>query len=143
MAWAWSSPEIYEFTDAPGLLREKIGWLLTIERMQRAGVLSRYRRIGLIVDSDLSQHQKINEREQTLLERKLPEGITLIYASADTGRDELQNKLIASADKLADQVFQKLGNSWTLPRETYCHPAGLYKTIRFLVGRNAVSFDRI
>jgi hypothetical protein len=143
LAWAWSTPEVYEFTDTALPIREKLGWLLAIERMQQAAVCDRYPRVGLIVDSDMSRHESINARREKIIAKTLPEGFTLVYASSDTGRNELQNKLITAADRLAKQIFEKFGPSWSLPTNAYRHSMGLYKTMRILVGRNAVPFEDV
>lgn len=56
--------------------------------------------IGLVVDSDLGNHDLFNKRELPICEDfYLPERVELIYGSADAGAESLVNKLIRFSDK--------------------------------------------
>ncbi len=57
---------------------------------------------GIVVDSDLDILQKINAREEPIFDDFfIPENVTLIYASADSGKETLINKLIRATDRVA------------------------------------------
>jgi len=65
-------------------------------------------RIAFVTDCDLANHEAISKRERTIYgEHYLPEGFTLIYASADTGQ-ELTNKLIRFCDAQATKYLNKV-----------------------------------
>jgi hypothetical protein len=65
-------------------------------------------RIAFVTDCDLANHEAISKRERAIYgEHYLPEGFTLIYASADTGQ-ELTNKLIRFCDAQATKYLNKV-----------------------------------
>jgi hypothetical protein len=58
-------------------------------------------RVGLVTDSSLGAHDKINERVRPIYGlHPLPDGCSLIYASSDTGR-EITNVVLRFCDKEA------------------------------------------
>ena len=63
---------------------------------------------GIIVDSDLGQHEAFNSRQLPIFDDYfLPENLTLIYAS-DTGAPELvATQLIKHCDNLASELFKE------------------------------------
>lgn len=64
--------------------------------------------IGFVTDCDLANHKAISRRERAIYGgHYLPEGFTLIYASADTGQ-ELTNKLIKFCDAQATKYLARL-----------------------------------
>jgi len=75
------------------------------------GPFGKLKRITFITDSDLNHHETISNRERTIYgPHFLPEGFTLMYASADTGR-ELANKLIKHCHAEKDGAFRRTGLS--------------------------------
>jgi len=65
------------------------------------------KKIGFLVDSDLKDHEKINSRELPVYcDYYLPENIKLIYASADSGNENLINRLIRFCDKKANEILR-------------------------------------
>lgn len=64
--------------------------------------------VALIVDCDLENIQKYNERSLKIRDAAyIPENFTLIYASADTG-GTIANKMIAYSDTCASKVLEQL-----------------------------------
>ena len=61
----------------------------------------------------------------------LPSNVTLIYASADSGKENLVNKVIAVADSVATHVIDALASGKTPPNnETRDNPS--YDAIRLI-----------
>jgi hypothetical protein len=96
---------------------ENIAWMLTIELMKQNPRYKYIRRIAIIVDSDLSNMHKFNERSIPIFgDFYLPEKINLVYASADVGAENLPNKMIRRADreahKLLDFIIKKRSSDY-------------------------------
>lgn len=65
-------------------------------------------RIAFVTDCDLANHVAISKQEREIYgEHYLPDGFTLVYASADTGQ-ELTNKLIRFCDAQATSYLNKV-----------------------------------
>lgn len=107
---------VYEFHDVP-----RNPEMLAILKIARDTLRGREAldksNIGFITDSELGSHQAISNRKLAIYgEHYLPQGFSLIYASADTGQ-ELANKLIRFCDtestrylaRLKDGAFRKTG----------------------------------
>ena len=100
---------VYEFHNAPEN-PEMLGILKVARDTVRAHGLLDKSKIAFITDSDLSNHQAISTRKIPIYGRHyLPKGFTLIYASADTGR-ELTNRLIRICDTGSTRYLEKLKN---------------------------------
>ncbi|MCP4595329.1 hypothetical protein [Neptuniibacter sp.] len=81
---------------------ERYGWFRFIEALEKSDGFSKERTYGVIVDSDLDRLPDINYRAESVFEEYyLPECLSLIYASADTGMENMKNKLIKQTDKVA------------------------------------------
>lgn len=66
-------------------------------------------KIAIISDTDLIQHQKINNGEIPLLnEFFLPANFRLLYASADSGSENILNRLIKLCDKACTYKLKTL-----------------------------------
>ncbi len=64
--------------------------------------------IGFVTDSELGRHVPFSLREEPIYgEHFLPQGFQLIYASADTG-NELLNQLIRECDRQARSVLDRI-----------------------------------
>ena len=88
----------------PGMNPEKFGWIYAIGWIGRAGHTGK---VALVVDSCLSDLPAINDRTQEMLAGfMLPSNFTLIYATGDTGTDQLCGPLaISMCDRLARRVL--------------------------------------
>jgi hypothetical protein len=65
-------------------------------------------KIGLIVDSDLGNHQAFNNREIPIFDDfYLPENVTIIYASDKGGTEYLSTKMIKYCHDLATGLYKK------------------------------------
>lgn len=88
---------------------ERYGWMRYIKALINGKTFLNDRSYGIIVDSDLNEIPKINSYETTICEDfYLPKNMSLIYASADTGMENLQNKLIKQTDKIAAQTLHSI-----------------------------------
>lgn len=66
-------------------------------------------RIGIITDHDLRNHKSYNDATAPIGgDVYLPDNVTLLYASADTGREGITNALIRQCDREAARVFRGL-----------------------------------
>lgn len=107
-AIAYRTPFCLEFVDVVEE-PERIGWMMAIRELRDYNVITADARVGLIVDSDLSNIPAYNARRTPLCGNFfLPERIQLIYASSDAGRGYLANKLIQMADRAAQQLLDYL-----------------------------------
>ncbi|SER06103.1 hypothetical protein SAMN03159444_03123 [Pseudomonas sp. NFACC02] len=106
---------ILDSNPAPEVKHEPLGWHLALNHM--ATPFLQTKRIGVIVDSELRDHLKINTRQRPYYgDHILPAHATLIYASADKS-ETLSNQMIKHSDAFAKQVlseFQRLGIDYIL-----------------------------
>ena len=85
-----------------GTKPERYGWMRMIDALLKSNLYNAEWSYGVIVDSDLDELQKINAREKSIIDDFfVPNNISLIYASADVGKESLLNKLIKSTDQVA------------------------------------------
>lgn len=95
----------------PGLNAEVVGWHLFIKHIIPILNLKKWEKLALVVDSELGKHKAMNNRNLPYYSNYfLPENVTLIYASADTGNDPL-NKLIKECDKSSKKYFKQIQES--------------------------------
>ena len=88
--------------------QEQLGWLIALEELSKEARYQQSKGIGLIVDSQLGNHEAYNSRQLPLcMGRYLPEKVTLLYAS-DQGRENMSNFLHSLAHSITEQVFQKI-----------------------------------
>ncbi len=67
------------------------------------------KKTALVVDSDLDLIPKFNSREIPIVDDYfLPEGVQLIYASADVGKEHMLNKVMSKADKAAKKMIERI-----------------------------------
>ena len=97
-----------EFRDV-GSKPENVAWRTAIELIQGSPSIAADFRIGIIVDSDLGVLSATTIGRCPIEgDFYLPELYTLIYASADIGRDQMSNKLIALSDKESRRLLDYL-----------------------------------
>lgn len=88
------------FLAKPGLNPERYGWMRFISTLTDSEIYNPLWKYGVVVDSELDAIPSINHHEQSIInDFYLPENCSLIYCSADTGKENMLNKLIALADK--------------------------------------------
>jgi hypothetical protein len=108
-AFAYHTPFLLEFTQVRSERPENLGWMVTVQNIEADPRYGEFGRIGLIVDSDLQNLQKYNERKVPIHENWfLPRRFTLVYASADVGREYLANRLIHAADTASRMLLDLL-----------------------------------
>ena len=89
-------------------IEEKIAWILFIKKLM---VNERFTsdKIAIITDHDLGNHGNYNKRKAPLLDDfYLPKNITFIYASTDSGSENIINKLLSRCDKDAQNIIKIL-----------------------------------
>lgn len=70
-------------------------------------------KIGIIVDSDLDNIPKYNNRELPIIHKYyLPNNINLIYASTDSGKEFITNKIISLCDREATKLLNYVEENW-------------------------------
>jgi hypothetical protein len=88
---------------------EQLGWLVAMNYIKSDPQYDSFSRIGLIVDSDLQNLRRYNDRELPIFENSLlPDRFVLVYASADAGSEYFANQYIRAADRAASQVLDLL-----------------------------------
>lgn len=108
MGWRFDVPFCLQFDDLT-VPPENFGWVMALVYLRREGFFSAGDRIGVIVDSDLGNLRAYNDRKAPVIEGQyLMEGATLIYASADTGKEALVNRALQIADTTAALSLQGL-----------------------------------
>jgi hypothetical protein len=86
---------------------EIIGWHLFFKHKIQSNYFQNGRRLALVVDCQLDNHDKINSRNYPYYkEHILPPYATLVYASSDTGTEYLPNKMLAFSDKASNQLLK-------------------------------------
>ncbi len=86
---------------------EKIGWHLAL-KVVNAKYFQSNKKLGVVVDSALEEHQEINSRKIGYYEEHyLPDFASLIYAS-DGSADDLPNQMIRLCDAQAAKVLTQL-----------------------------------
>ena len=88
---------------------ENLGWMLVIDHIQSTKRFNDFRKIGVIVDSDLDNLKAYNAREKPFFDNfYLPERFHFIYASSDIGRDQFANSMMKFADQASSQCLKAL-----------------------------------
>ena len=86
---------------------ENIGWKTTIEMILSAPNFKKTTRVACIIDSDLGNRDKYNSQSIPLCDDfYLPDNFQLIYASSDSGKENIANQMLSMADKSAKAVLK-------------------------------------
>jgi|GEM_PF-1172036 len=92
--------ELWNVVESP----ENVGWWQILQSLQ--GRPDFFGKIGLVVDSDLGNHDLFNSREKPICNNYfLPENVTLIYASDKGGPEHLSSTLIKYCHDLASDFY--------------------------------------
>jgi hypothetical protein len=87
--------------------QENLGWYQVLNAIE-ANPNSFRGKIGLIVDSDLGEHQAFNSREKPIFgDYYLPDNVTIIYGSDKGGAEHLSTKMIKYCHDLASDLYKK------------------------------------
>ncbi|MDF9401536.1 hypothetical protein ABMX65_22720 [Vibrio vulnificus] len=88
---------------------ELFGWRKFIEFVVNNEKYDSNSKYGLIVDSELSEISAINDGNVAIHgDFYLPSNWKLIYATSDSGKDSILNKVISESDKTSTKVLDKL-----------------------------------
>lgn len=102
-----NAPPPLIFLAKPGINPERYGWMKVIEGLLKSEFYNIDWSYGIVVDSDLKDLPKINAKEEPICDEfYCPDNISLIYASADVGKEHLTNKLIRATDKIANESLK-------------------------------------
>jgi hypothetical protein len=89
--------------------QENFGWLTAWEYLVQAGMIKPGMRIGMVVDSDLGNINRYNQRKKPVLQSfPLPENMHLVYASCDAGKENVVNKALAAADSISAPTLRAI-----------------------------------
>ncbi|MEE9573563.1 MAG: hypothetical protein V3W20_10980 [Candidatus Neomarinimicrobiota bacterium] len=99
---------IFKGQDPPGSEeKQAIMWL--INNLKNAPGYSDILKIAIITDHDLGSHTDYNQQQKPFFnDNYLPNNFQLLYASSDTGKENLLNRLIAICDKEARKTLKKI-----------------------------------
>ncbi|NTU49664.1 MAG: hypothetical protein HGA87_01995 [Desulfobulbaceae bacterium] len=90
-----------------GVNPEVIGWHLFLNNKIQLDHFKNQRRLGLVVDSELAKLDAINAIKVPYYKNYfLPKFVTLIYASTDSGKENIANQLLSYCDKGAGMVLE-------------------------------------
>ena len=86
---------------------ELYGWRKFIEFVQASDLHNAQHRYGLVVDSEYSKIYEFNNRNLPIHGNfYLPDNWDLIYATSDSGKEYIFNKIIAVSDKTSSAVLE-------------------------------------
>ncbi len=103
----WLVPFGIEFTDEDK--PEHLSWKIVFDHILDDPALNNVPRIGVLVDSDYGHIDKYNNRALPIWgDVFIPTNVRLIYASTDTGKEFLINKLISEADKVSNLLLDQI-----------------------------------
>lgn len=107
--WRCEVPFCIEYVGLTVDKPENFGWLAALETLARRGFVKVGQRVGIIVDSDLGNLRAYNERTLAVDSGQLlPTGVQLIYATADSGKENVVNFALGIADSAASQCLTAL-----------------------------------
>ena len=88
---------------------ENLAWKMVIEGICAAPNFKKTNKIALIVDSDLGNIKSYNSYSKPIFKKfYLPKNFQIIYASSDSGKENIANQMITLADKVANIIFEIL-----------------------------------
>jgi len=94
--------ELWNVVEKP----ENMGWYQVLNAIKEHPI-EFAGKIGLIVDSDLGNHQAFNTREKPIFGNYyLPENVTIIYGSDKGGAEHLSTKMIKYCHDLASDLYK-------------------------------------
>lgn len=106
--WKFDMPYCLVFTQ-PQAKPEAIGWIAAWETLRRYGKFTDAMRVGIIVDSDLNNISAFNQRNKPVFGSTfLPQNAQLVYATSDSGMENVVNKALATADSVSTQTFRAI-----------------------------------
>ncbi|MFI8746412.1 hypothetical protein ACIGKL_14765 [Pseudomonas sp. NPDC077186] len=132
----YKTPFCLEFTELSEP-REKIGWIMALSELLKNNHLPKAGKIGVVVDSYLSEIPAINAKAEPIYENIfLPSNMTLLYASSDVGLEYTANKLIKYADQSAKLVLEHIKSGRASINEKVISGRP-FKGYRKILGKNA------
>ena len=106
--WRFDVPFCIEMIEIKGP-PENFGWVAAWDELWRRRIINNEMCVGMIVDSDLGNINKYNQRKVPLLGTFfIRSNQQLIYASNDAGKENVVNKALAAADMVAGQVLRAI-----------------------------------
>jgi len=101
------------FKNCPGVA-ERFAWWKLLELVRSNPTYTDSVRVGIITDHDLGNHSQYNSGELPIYDSIfLPRNVSLIYASAEVGQEEITNFLVKRCEKDAKDVLGQLEKTGT------------------------------
>lgn len=134
--WRFDVPFAIEYGDLQAK-PEPFGWMGALSVLKTRGYYTDGTRVALIVDSELGQLKDFNARTTPVDSGEyLPAGVTLIYASSDSGRENLVNQALSISDAASAQVLKAL-ETGAIPMNLEPSGVAAFATFR-VIGVNAI-----
>lgn len=103
---------------------EQLGWIVAADIVNRSAGYQAFRKIAFVVDCDETNIPVYNVRTISVYRtRMLPERVTLVQATTDTGGEYLPNAVIKYADGIGKSVLDKI-TTGHIPMNSERAPAG-------------------
>jgi hypothetical protein len=113
---------------------ELAGWTQALRELRERKYLHEGQRVALLVDSELGNLEAYNRRQRPMANGAfLPEGVTFVYASADSGVENVANRLMRTSDDVARQILTKIKSGQIPVAEE--RPFGPFNSFRYIVPR--------
>jgi hypothetical protein len=129
--WKFDVPFCIEFIEAKAP-PENLGWVATLEQLYAKGFITTSTKVGMIVDSDLGNIPAYNNRKKDVVPGALlPENVQFIYASSDSGKENIVNKVLAIADSVSSQSLAAIRSGVT-PFNCATMESPWYETMRMI-----------
>lgn len=107
--WKFDIPFCLEYVGLRVEKPENFGWMEALRSLKARNFIDKSMRIGLIVDSDLGRLKAFNTRKEPVDRgQMLPDKVQLIYASADSGRENILNVVLGRADLVASDMLTRI-----------------------------------
>lgn len=107
-AWPDACIEVRNITEAP----ERLFWEVVLRGIVKSEGYEKLGSVAIVVDSELGRLDDMNNRTEAIrADYMLPEKCSLIYASADKGREWIGYHLIKLCDRVASIVLEGLENN--------------------------------
>ena len=116
MAFHFNLYTIFQYEGLSAGEAEKRAVADLVDSIQKHPSYRPTQRIAIVTDHDLGSHIMINARDKPLWGRgMLPPNFTLVYASADGGKENVLNRAMALCDSTATEVLQKVPKPTSTP----------------------------
>ena len=129
--WKFGVPFCLEYVEINAPI-ENFGWYAAWERLHIQKEINASTRVGMVVDSDLGNINKFNQRKMPIFGAfNLPQNVSLIYASSDAGKENIVNRALYLADSVSSQCLEAMA-SGTIPFDAKVSNSQWYESMRLI-----------